>query len=271
MAITTLAGYNAAKKQSLQILNISTRTIVANSWFSMFRGTVPGANTANGVVPVMADWSGFANGDYGYIDPFAAGAKGYLTSSYYTGGDGIAALYDMVFKAGAYSFNSNVTLASQPSYASRMPNGTDFTNTELWLETATGFTGNVTVTVTYTNQDGVAGRSTNLTSYTALAPTQYRCLRFPLQSGDTGVQKVESVVSTVATVGTFNILVLRKLAVNRGQNRSVYGSGRVSKNQDLISLCMPEITSNNMCPTILWAGDATPSATNEFRVEIASG
>jgi hypothetical protein len=95
-----------------------------------------------------------------------------------------------------------------------VPGGTDFTNTEIWLEVVTAFTGNLTVTVTYTNQDGTTGRSTGSFA-PGLAPTLGRCFQLPLAAGDTGVQKIESVVSTVASVGTFNINVLRPLWSNR--------------------------------------------------------
>jgi hypothetical protein len=36
--------------------------------------------------------------------------------------------------------------------------------------------------------------------------------RMPLQAGDRGVSRVDNVVGSVATVGTFNVLVMRRLA-----------------------------------------------------------
>lgn len=271
MAITSLAGYNSAHKQSINWINTGTYTVVAQTWFSMFRGTLAGANTANGVVPTITDWdSSIIVRDKAKPDSFAGGATGYLTRAVLRDGQsGIVKLSDLLFKAGAYSFDSNVTLTSQPSYASRLPNS-DYTNTELWLETSAAFTGNVTITVTYTNESGVTGRTTNLTSYTALAPTARRMLRFPLQSGDTGIQTIESVVSTTATVGTFNLLVLRPLVIIRSQGRVTHGSCEQNQTKDMIKLGMPQI-KDDMCPHIMIMPDATPSATDAFFLEITSG
>jgi hypothetical protein len=92
--------------------------------------------------------------------------------------------------------------------------GTDFTNTEIWIEAVTAFTGNQSIAITYTNQAGTTGRTTG-TIATGVAPIVGRMLQLPLAAGDTGVQKIESVVSTVSTAGTFNVLVLRRLWAGR--------------------------------------------------------
>jgi hypothetical protein len=65
--------------------------------------------------------------------------------------------------------------------------------------------------VTYTNEAGVTGRSTGAISVNGL--TTRRVVPMPLQAGDKGVQKIESVIvgGTVATTGTFNVIVARRL------------------------------------------------------------
>lgn len=63
--------------------------------------------------------------------------------------------------------------------------------------------GSQSIAVTYTNQDGVTGRTTGTIAATGVAPIVGRMLQLPLQAGDTGVQKIESVTSTVSTAGTF--------------------------------------------------------------------
>ena len=47
------------------------------------------------------------------------------------------------------------------------------------------------------------------------AQTVGRCWQLPLQSGDSGVQLITNVQGSVATVGTFNVMVLRRLAEGR--------------------------------------------------------
>lgn len=216
MAITTLAQLQAAMEAAQFIYFIKTSTNIpsAGQWYSQFNtsgsppaGALPGTSTAAGVVPDDST-TGCPT-----INNFAAGKTGYLGNIRFSiGGAAVVGpvrlrLFDMLFKAGAYAFNANVTLAAQPSYSGRIP-GADYKGTELWVENASALTGSLTVTVTYTNQDGTAGRSTSLIIPNGNVTSVNQ---IPLAAGDTGVQKVESVVGSVATAGTFNILVLRPL------------------------------------------------------------
>lgn len=217
MAITTQDGLVAAMASGQAVLfNKASMTTVASAWFSPFAqagnpgaGVLAGSSTAAGVVPTDATVG------CPVINAFGGANTGYISAIDF--GNTVASrlrICDMLFKAGAYSFNSNVSLASQPSYSSRVPGGTDYKGTEIWIECVTAFTGNMSVAVTYTNQDGTAGRTTG-TVATGTAPTVGRMIQLPLQAGDTGVQKIESVVGSVATVGTFNVLVLRPLWMGR--------------------------------------------------------
>lgn len=213
MSITTrdqlVAAASAA--QQLQWMKSGARTTVAGIWFSLFdlagqpgAGTLAGSSVAAGVVPDDTT-AGFPA-----INAFGGGNTGYLLGVEW--GSTVACrlrFFDCLWKGGAYPFNATQTLAAQPSYSARIP-GADYSGTQIWLETVTAFTGNQSVAVTYTNQAGVTGRTTG-TVATGVAPTVGRMLKLPLQAGDTGVQKIESVTGTVATVGTFNVLVLRPL------------------------------------------------------------
>lgn len=212
MAITTLDGYIASAKQDLLYSKTTARTTVAASWFSLFdlaggqsAGTLAGVNTANGVVPTDAT--------AGYPVINGGAATNYLGNISYNNTVACTiSIYDRLFVAGAYAFNANTALATQPSYAGRLPN-TDYTQTELWVEQVTAATGNQAVTVTYTNQSGTGTRSTGAVGIGA-APTVGRCWQLPLQSGDSGIQRIDNVLGTVATVGTFNVMVLRPLVKN---------------------------------------------------------
>lgn len=272
MAIATYADYKADKNQTVEVFNATSVTSIASAMFSCWNGTLAGANTANGVVPTDSD-TGLP--DYGpRLDTFGAGAKGYLTRAVFVNqgansSNGVGILFDMVFKAGAYAFNANTTLASQPSYAARMPNGTDFNNTELWFEGVTAFTGNLTLTVTYTNQAGVAGRTTGSFA-PGVAPTVRRCFRLPLQAGDTGIQRVDSVVSTVATAGTFNILVLRRLSM--GRVLSVTQDVRTPNvnGADVLMTGMQEVFDTS-CFTVIQLCDGTTTGQPYYLAELTSG
>lgn len=172
-------------------------------------GSLGGTNTANGIVPTAG------SGGFPALANFPpAGQTGYLGAVDYTSTEGGRfKIAHLLFRAGAYSFNANTTLASQPSYADQVPGG-DYKGTELYFVAASAFTGNPTVTVTYTNQDGVAGRTTGAFAF-GYAPAVRAMQQLPLQAGDSGIQKIESVVCTVATIGTFDILVVRPLWQSR--------------------------------------------------------
>src|SRR3990167_3159715 len=260
MAITNLAGYIAAFKQVVELFSTAAITGTAGSPFSAWTGTLAGTSTTAGVVPTTVD----VGQELGRIDAFGAGRTGYLTKLMFNnaGSNGWSNLYDLVWKGGAYGFNANVTLSAQPSYASRVPGGTDFTNTEIWLECVTAFTGNLTYNITYTNQDGVTGRTAGA-SGSGLAPTVRRMLRMSLQAGDTGVQKIESVVATVSTAGTFNVLVLRRLATLR------VGTNGLAQ-MDLFKLGMPEVFADSALVFAI-APDSTSTSLADVFLTIANG
>lgn len=265
MAITTLDGYIAAASQRVQILKTASVTAVALMNMQVLQaagnpgaGVLAGTNTANGVVP-NDTMTGFP-----VLNAFGGGNTGYISNI--TFGSTVASritLFDCLFKAGAYAFNTNTVLTAQPSYSGRVIGGTDFTNTELWIEAVTAFTGNQTIAVTYTNQAGVTGRTAGAIA-TGAAPIVGRMLQLPLQAGDTGIQKIESVVSTVSTVGTFNVLVLRRL-----------WSGRVvaanfGDVHDFLKTGMPQIFESSALMAIVQP-DSTATGIFELVAEIVNG
>jgi hypothetical protein len=262
----------ASYKQMIKISKITTRTTVASpAWFSLFdisgqpgAGTLAGTSTASGVIPTDA------TAGYPQINDFVSGGIGYI--SCVDASCSVACrfrLFDRLFVAGAYNYNANTTLSSQPSYSGRLPkksdgSTTDYNSLEIWVETVVAPTGNLAVTVTYTNQDGTTGRSTGAVGISA-APTVGRCWQLPLQSGDTGVQKIESVVGSVASAGTscFNVMVLRPFrtffveALNAGDS------------QDLFRIGLPQIFQDSAL-FYLQSTDSTSSGLHDIMIGIAS-
>ena len=265
MAITTLDQYLAAPSQRVGVIKTASVTSVALMSTQVLQaagnpgaGALAGTNTANGVVPTDAT-AGFPG-----INAFAGGATGYISNV--TFGSTVPCritLYDCLFKAGAYAFNAATTLASQPSYSSRVIGGTDFTNTEIWIEAVTAFTGNQSIAVTYTNQSGTTARTTG-TIATGVAPIVGRMLQLPLAAGDTGVQKIESVTSTVSTVGTFNVLVLRRLWSGRVM------AANFGDVHDFLKTGMPIIFADSALMPIVQP-DSTATGIFEVVAEIISG
>lgn len=262
--ITSLDLYIASAKQRVQWMRSATRATIAASWFSLFdvagqpgAGTLAGTSTAAGVVPTSST-AGCPT-----INAFGGSATGRLSKVEF--GCSIAcrlSIYDLLFKAGAYTFNASQALSAQPSYSARVP-GTNYAGLEIWCEQVTAATGNQAVNVTYTNQAGTAGQTTGAVGIGA-AQTVGRMWQLPLAAGDSGVQMITNVVGSVATVGTFNVLVLRPLWSGRVR---IANDGDV---HDLLKTGMPQVFATS---ALYWLTntDSNSSGFPEMSVEIANG
>lgn len=178
------------------------------NWTAVITSALAVGNTANGVVHTDAT--------AGYPDVPALTETGYLTIvDFGWTVAGRLILFDRLFGAGAYSFDANVTLASQPSFASRVPNG-NYKGLELWIEAVTAFTGNPSFQINYLDDVDAAGDTGVIGSGAAL--TVGRMFRMPLQAGHRGIKRLDRVRCTVATAGTFNVWIMRRLW--RGRVRS---------------------------------------------------
>jgi len=264
VAIQSLDQYIAAAKQRITYTKLASRTSVAAMPFSIFdiagnpgAGTLGGSDVNAGVVPDDSI-AGYPN-----IAPFNTGATGYISKiEFMSPVAGWLNLYDRLWLAGPYNFNAASSLAAQPSLASRLPDGS-YNGLELWVETVTPFTGNLTISVNYTKEDGTTGRTTGAFA-TGLAPTLGRCIQLPLAAGDRGIQKVESLSASVATVGTFNLMILRPVWSGRVQ---VANAGDV---HDLLRTGMPKILTNSALYCLVTA-DSTATSTPSMIIEIANG
>lgn len=264
MAITTLDGIIAAPKQTVLMRRITSRTTVAASWFTQFdtagspgAGVLGGTSTTAGVVPTDAT-AGCPD-----IDAFAGSNKGYISAVEFS--NYVACrirLYDMLFKAGSYAFNANTALTGQPSYASRVPNS-DYKGLEIWVQQVTAATGNQAVNVTYTNQDGTGSRTTGAIGINA-APTLGRMWQLPLQSGDTGVMQIDNVAGTVASAGTFCVLVLRPLWSGRVR------SANDGDTHDFLKTGLPEVFADSALFATV-SPDSTAAGGYDLMVDVING
>jgi hypothetical protein len=219
-----LSGHDIARgaKQRVQINKTASRTAVAAQWTSVFdqagnpgAGTLSFGNTANGVVPTDAV------AGHPRIEAFGGGLTGYLSGVEWSSTVACRMmLVDVLFGAGAYAFNANTSLTAQPSFAARLP-ASGYYGLELWVEAVTAFTGNLTVTVNYTDTNDVA-RTAVLATGAALIVG--RKMQIPLVAGGQSIKSITSVVGSVATAGTFNVMLVRRLWT--GRVRSANDGGR---------------------------------------------
>lgn len=263
-ALATFDEYIAAQKEEISFFKTASTTAVAGQPTSIFdlagnpaAGVLAGANTANGVVPNDAT-AGFPP-----ISAFVASGQGWLTRVEYA--NSVAArhkLYDCLWKGGAYAFNA-AQAVTPPSFASRVPGGTNFKGLEIWIETVTAFTGVPSFNITFTNQDGTAGQTTGVQAAPAALGIK-RMFRLPLPAGSNGVQAITNVACTVATVGTFNVLVLRPLVgpmrVKSANDGDVYGIDKIG---------LEELYTDSALYTIVYP-DSTSTGLPDLVVEVTN-
>lgn len=270
MAITTRDGLIASAKAILPLYKTTTRTTVAGGWFSMFDvAGNPGAGVlAGGETTPPANTAGRVTTDSipGYpVIPFSAN-RSYL-SRLAASNTVISqiAIYDRLWVGGTYTFNANVNVTSG-SWASRVSydgGAANYNGLELWVEQVTAATGNQAVNVTYNDQGGASG-STGAVGIGA-APTVGRCWQLPLAAGDSGLQAITNVTGSTATVGTFNVMVLRPLV------RLYVPVANQIVPMNWADLGLPEVFSDSALYFMVMAPSGTSSGTPWLELQIANG
>lgn len=264
MTITSFdPGLIGAAKQYASMIKTASRTAVAASWFSVFdlagnpgAGTLAGTSTTTGTVPTDAT-AGCPT-----ISAFGGGATGYLAQVDF--GSSVACrikLFDLLWKGGAYAFNASTTGQTPTSYASRIPGGV-YGDEQIWYEQVTAGTGVQNVAVTYNDQGGASSSTGTIAAPAAMIAG--RMFQLPVAAGDTGVQGITGVVGSVATAGTFNILVMRPLWSGRvriANDGDTHGPDKT---------LLPEIFADSalfmaICP------DSTATGVPELEFVIANG
>lgn len=262
MALTSVDAMIAAYATAQRLVFMKAATAQSAGQWSSFWGVAgqPGAgvlslgNTSPGVVPTSAT-SGAPT-----LNAFGEGNTGYIASAFLTAAvNGIYCLADRLYHVGSFSLGLGANVVEDaPSYVARLPSS-DFSCTQMWLEMATtnGAYGSV-ITVGYTNEQGVSGRSATLDNNIS-GYAFNRMLPFRLQSGDLGVQQVNSVTVTgVAGTGTFNVVVSRLLST-----LTVYGYAGDSR-ADIFKLGMPTINQDSCLWMYATAGGTGPVPISDF-------
>lgn len=193
-------------------------------------GSAPGS--ANGVIPTKS-----TVGALNFVDAGASENTFLAQLSLVGATAGTFFLYDRLWHNSAL----NGTLATAQTFTQpALTRHTDGVGVEIWLEwyTATGSTA-VTATVSYTNSDGVSGRSG--TCSIAASPVAGQMMQVSLQAGDKGVLSVQSVTlsATTGTAGNFGVTLLKKKAL-----AAVPGANIAQPPQDFAAIGLPEIQDN---------------------------
>jgi hypothetical protein len=276
MTITTLDGYIGAVKQRIELVKTASRTSVAGIAFSVFdlagqpgAGTLAGTSTTAPVMPTDTT-AGCP------LINFTSGTTYLSKIEFNNTVTSRLAIFDLLSKSGAYSYTAGTTTITTPlDVSSRCPdvNGSSWGGgNEIWIEVSTAFSTGTAwqVQITYTSSAGTTGRSSIISaSMAAAALTLGKMLQIALASGDTGVEKIESVIvtngGTAMTAGAFNVLILRPL----------WTSGRVpiangGDIHDMLKTGLPIVYNTSALYLQVFA-DSTATGLPECNIELANG
>lgn len=264
MTIASIDDWISAARQIIDYTKTVSKTVSGGNISSYFEvagapgaGTLAGSSTT-GVVPVDTD-AGFPK-----ITNFASGAIGYLSRfSAFGSVSGRLILFDRLWVGGTYAFNSGTTVVAANGDATplnRVPDN-DWSLVEAYFELVTATTGTQTLSLVYTDQDGVSRTSPTVSA--SASSTVGRLYRVPLFAGGRGIQKVESVVVTGGTAGTWNVILVRRLAEVR------IAGGNYGDTYDMFKVGMPRVydTSALFCAS---QADSTTGGIIDAKIEIAS-
>lgn len=217
MALTTRDQLVAALAAATDIpFYKASITSVAGFFYSLFRSSagMPAASTL--AIPTTSGRT-LGRTDPGAIPIPAAGSNILYQAAVDLVGTttGTLILADRLVEYGGLSGTSTSAQAvSAVALPTRAGTGV---GCELWLDwyTATGSTASATVTASYTNSAGVSGRTATLVGGTPASVPANRAYRMALQSGDVGVQSVQSLTlgTSTGTAGNIGLTIRRPLAI----------------------------------------------------------
>ena len=260
MAITTLDGAIAGMQPPRFIAKASTPAMVAGRPQSLWSlGGSPGAGaydaTLNGVV--LSSTAAQVAGQLPCFDP--ASLNQYLARFSATCTQiGQVLLLDRLWHNGGYNVTTLTAQSSTtPTWPARSSDGTtngDAVLLAVEVSAATG-AGTPTITISYTNQAGTAGRTaTNIIATVATSAIGATYL-IGLQAGDSGVRSVQSLtLSATWTSGTINLVAYRFLA-----SVDINAVG-VSNSADVITSGFPRLY-NGTVPYLAFIPSSTAAMT----------
>lgn len=150
-------------------------------------------------------------------------------------------LYDRLWAcSGLATGAGSTTTVTGMTNISRYSGGLGATIWYVCLTAPSAQTANMTLTCSYTNSDGVSGRTaTVVLGAGSPPPTANQCYPFALQAGDTGVQSIQSVTNSVGglTGGTHGLMVGKVLM---SSHCTIGGNGMLL---DGLKTGMPQLAS----------------------------
>ena len=215
MAITTLDGAIAGMKPIELFSKALSGTLVAGRAFSPFYlAGIPGA----AVAPTPGAAGAALTAYSGQIPiPTASGNTHLARASFVSSAQaGMVLLCDRLWhNSGIVVTTTTAQTINSVAWPARDKNGATLGHgvyIGLEISTATGAGASV-ISISYTNQDGTAGKTGTATPLYAASSIAGSFYRFNLAAGDTGVRSIQTYTSTVSmTSGVVHLVAYRVLA-----------------------------------------------------------
>lgn len=262
MAFSTINGLIAAMPGQRQPFTKASVTSVAGAYISLWASAgLPGAgslavgNTTTGVIPTDA-----TTGSFPFTNPVSPATAHLGRCAGASSVVGTVVLYDRLWHGGSYTSVNGSISANTTTQVTRPSTGVDC---ELWAEIATALSAvATTITVTYVNQDGTGSRTATATLPASAIAS--RMFPFALQAGDTGIQQITAISGSAAPTGTFNLVILRRMAE---LPISIAGVANV---QDFAQLGLPQVYDDS-CLALFMNTNTTSSGTLSGSFDIVQG
>lgn len=269
MAITTVDGLIAGFKPPQSFFKAATGTVVSGRPFSLaYLAGIPGA-----AVAPSPGLSGAALTSYAGQIPFTnptGGQNSYLARFIATsnGLTGTLLLVDRLWHNSGITITSNTAQTiNSVAWPARDNNGT--TNGEgvligLEVSGATG-AGTPTLTLSYTNSEGTAGRTATNTVATGASSPAGSFYPISLQAGDVGVRSIQTYTQSATwTSGTVHLVAYRVLAA------LPIGATFQGASINAVTAGLPRL-HDNTTPFLLWVPAGTASTNLAGQMVVAQG
>jgi hypothetical protein len=217
--VNRLTGGNSGTPQHIfsqldgRIQAAAAAAPVANKWLSLWQYNQ--SNGANGAAPGAVEIPTRATiGSQPFVNPTGGRQQWLLGIEAALSQLCTLTMYDRLLHQG----NLSGTVATAQTVGGTMTRytGAESVGNQIWVEiyTALGSTA-TTITASYTNQAGTAGRTTRAVAIGGTGNNEaQRMIPLMLQDGDTGVQSVQTVTlaASTLTAGAFGVTIVRPLA-----------------------------------------------------------
>jgi hypothetical protein len=216
--INRMTGGNSGTPENLfiaidnRIDSAAAAAPVAGKWTSLWRYNK--SRGGSGAVPSSAAApDNSTRGGLMQTDASGGREKWLLGQGCISNASGAILVYDRLLHNGGLSG----TLTTAQTVGGTITRNTGGAGNQIWAEIYTQIgTSATTITASYTNQDGVSGRTTKAVAIGGTGNREAeRLLPLPLQDGDTGVQAVATatLAGSTITAGSFGITVMKPLGI----------------------------------------------------------